>query len=85
MRFQDTPASPPPAIGGDSEAPLAKRKAPPPPTALNLLSFSPSQIVSYLSDQVPWKFVLRKEIFLPSETLDNPVAVDLVFKQVRAL
>jgi myosin-15 len=34
--------------------------------------------------QVPWKLTLRKEVFLPGETLDNPTVVDLVFHQLVA-
>ena len=40
--------------------------------------------LSYEADALPFFFRVRKEVFTPNETLDNPVAVDLVFQQIVA-
>ncbi|XP_038136248.1 unconventional myosin-XV [Cyprinodon tularosa] len=36
----------------------------------------------YTYSNVPWKLFLRKEVFYPKENLNNPLTLDLIFKQV---
>ncbi|EDQ87051.1 uncharacterized protein MONBRDRAFT_27813 [Monosiga brevicollis MX1] len=62
------------------------------PTSTNLLETANVGIVkldldealAYESEHVPWKFVLRKEIFLPGETVEDARATDVVFNQIVA-
>ncbi|XP_075926028.1 unconventional myosin-XV isoform X2 [Petromyzon marinus] len=37
---------------------------------------------TYIYSKVPWKILLRKEVFYPKESLNNPMVVNLLFKQV---
>jgi hypothetical protein len=78
-------APPPPTVSvtGDDDLSFLKRKAPPPPPQIATHTFNPAMAVSYSSDLVNWALKLRKEIFMPSESLDHPVAIELVFRQVR--
>ena len=79
------PGAPQPTTGlpaiPEAEA-LSKRKAPAPPAPLNHLVFTPASAVEYVAAQVPWRMKLRKEAFSPSEVLESPVAIDMIFKQV---
>lgn len=43
---------------------------------------SPSETLQYDGDCVRWRFRLRKEVFLPGETLANATSVDLIYHQV---
>ncbi|XP_034449270.1 unconventional myosin-XV isoform X4 [Hippoglossus hippoglossus] len=36
----------------------------------------------YTYSNVPWKLYMRKEVFYPRETLNNPLTLDLIFRQV---
>ncbi|KAM4531771.1 unconventional myosin-XV-like [Odontesthes bonariensis] len=36
----------------------------------------------YTYSNVPWKLYMRKEVFYPKETLNNPLILDLIFRQV---
>ncbi|XP_070398919.1 unconventional myosin-XV [Nothobranchius furzeri] len=36
----------------------------------------------YTYSSVPWKLYMRKEVFYPKETLNNPLILDLIFRQV---
>ncbi|XP_058510682.1 unconventional myosin-XV [Solea solea] len=36
----------------------------------------------YTYSNVPWKLYMRKEVFYPKETLNNPLSLDLIFRQV---
>ncbi|KAM9745591.1 unconventional myosin-XV isoform 1-T1 [Menidia menidia] len=36
----------------------------------------------YTYSNVPWKLYMRKEVFYPKETLNNPLNLELIFKQV---
>ncbi|XP_036068960.1 unconventional myosin-XV [Oryzias melastigma] len=36
----------------------------------------------YTYSNVPWKLYLRKEVFYPKETLNNPLVLDLIFRQI---
>ncbi|XP_029363926.1 unconventional myosin-XV [Echeneis naucrates] len=36
----------------------------------------------YTYSNVPWKLYMRKEVFYPRETFNNPLILDLIFKQV---
>ena len=94
--FPDSPLPPPPESSlhpamprtpskqplVPEDGPLVKRKAPAPPPQLNSLQFSPTAWFTYAPKAVPWSLQLRKEVFSPSEILDNPVAIELIFKQV---
>ncbi|XP_076608369.1 unconventional myosin-XV [Chaetodon auriga] len=36
----------------------------------------------YTYSNVPWKLYMRKEVFYPKETFNNPLILDLIFRQV---
>ncbi|XP_008286228.1 unconventional myosin-XV [Stegastes partitus] len=36
----------------------------------------------YTYSNVPWKLYMRKEVFYPKETINNPLILDLIFRQV---
>ncbi|XP_077381905.1 unconventional myosin-XV [Festucalex cinctus] len=36
----------------------------------------------YTYTNVPWKLYLRKEVFYPKDSFNNPLALDLIFKQI---
>uniref|UniRef100_A0A3Q1H7Z5 Myosin XVA n=1 Tax=Acanthochromis polyacanthus TaxID=80966 RepID=A0A3Q1H7Z5_9TELE len=36
----------------------------------------------YTYSNVPWKLYMRKEVFYPKETFNNPLVLDLIFRQV---
>uniref|UniRef100_A0A3Q3RQT3 Myosin XVA n=1 Tax=Mastacembelus armatus TaxID=205130 RepID=A0A3Q3RQT3_9TELE len=36
----------------------------------------------YTYSNVPWKLFMRKEVFYPKETINNPLVLDLIFRQV---
>ncbi|XP_038551772.1 unconventional myosin-XV [Micropterus salmoides] len=36
----------------------------------------------YTYSNVPWKIYMRKEVFYPKETFNNPLILDLIFRQV---
>ncbi|KAJ8363986.1 hypothetical protein SKAU_G00128170 [Synaphobranchus kaupii] len=36
----------------------------------------------YTYTNVPWKIYLRKEVFYPKDSFNNPLVVDLIFKQI---
>ncbi|XP_041868353.1 unconventional myosin-XV [Melanotaenia boesemani] len=36
----------------------------------------------YTYSNVPWKLYMRKEVFYPKETLNNPLMLDLIFRQI---
>ncbi|KAL6102536.1 myo15a [Pungitius sinensis] len=36
----------------------------------------------YTYSNVPWKLYMRKEVFYPKETLNSPLVLDLIFRQV---
>nr|XP_057906331.1 unconventional myosin-XV isoform X2 [Doryrhamphus excisus] len=36
----------------------------------------------YTYTNIPWKLYLRKEVFYPKETLNDPLMLDLIFKQI---
>ncbi|XP_078807147.1 unconventional myosin-XV [Oryzias latipes] len=36
----------------------------------------------YTYSNVPWKLYMRKEVFYPKETLNNPLVLDLIFRQI---
>ena len=43
----------------------------------------PPSNTHYTYDRVPWTLKIRKEVFSPTETLNSPLAINLVFCQVR--
>ncbi|KAM6055069.1 LOW QUALITY PROTEIN: unconventional myosin-XV [Chlamydotis macqueenii] len=36
----------------------------------------------YAYHNVPWKIYIRKEVFYPKESVDNPLLLDLIFRQI---
>ena len=42
----------------------------------------PPSNTHYTYDRVPWTLKIRKEVFSPSETLNSPLAINLIFCQV---
>lgn len=44
--------------------------------------FPPSTAAFFTYNRIPWKLLVRKEVFSPSEKLTNPLAVHLVFCQI---
>uniref|UniRef100_A0A672YL69 Myosin XVAa n=1 Tax=Sphaeramia orbicularis TaxID=375764 RepID=A0A672YL69_9TELE len=36
----------------------------------------------YTYTNVPWKLYMRKEVFYPKETLNNPLILDMIFRQI---
>ena len=45
----------------------------------------PPSTTHYTYDRVPWTLKIRKEVFSPSETLNSPLAINLIFCQVCLL
>ena len=43
----------------------------------------PPSTTHYTYDRVPWTLKIRKEVFSPSETLNSPLAINLIFCQVQ--
>merc|ERR1719242_2887803 len=42
----------------------------------------PPSTTHYTYDRVPWTLKIRKEIFSPSETVQSPLAINLIFCQI---
>jgi len=42
----------------------------------------PPSTTHYTYDRVPWTLKIRKEVFSPSETLNSPLAINLIFCQI---
>ncbi|XP_068102481.1 unconventional myosin-XV [Hyperolius riggenbachi] len=80
------PASPPPVSH------VRPTTAPPPVSVSRELSEEQENIQTQLHRQyseeyytytnVPWKIYIRKEVFYPRDSFNNPLILDLVFKQV---
>ena len=45
----------------------------------------PPSNTHYTYDRVPWTLKIRKEVFSPTETLNSPLAINLIFCQVKHL
>lgn len=42
------------------------------------------EAMMYEPSKLPFRVVLRKEVFVPNEQLENPIVIDLVFRQIVA-
>uniref|UniRef100_A0A7N6C2Q6 Myosin XVAa n=1 Tax=Anabas testudineus TaxID=64144 RepID=A0A7N6C2Q6_ANATE len=62
---------------------LKDQMANPPQPVLNLPpNFHLNYDEYYTYSNVPWKLYMRKEVFYPKETFNNPLILDLIFRQV---
>ena len=43
---------------------------------------SPYSNVHFAYNRVPWTLKIRKEVFSPSESINSPLAINLIFSQV---
>ncbi|XP_028311141.1 unconventional myosin-XV isoform X2 [Gouania willdenowi] len=62
--------------------PLVSRDLPVEEEIIQTQLHSRSSDEYYTYSNVPWKLYLRKEVFYPKETFNNPLVLDLLFRQV---
>ncbi|KAM8825452.1 unconventional myosin-XV-like isoform 1-T1 [Synchiropus picturatus] len=75
-------------VGGPASAntspapPLVSRELPVEEEIIQTQLHSRTSQDYYTYNNVPWKLFMRKEVFYPKETVNNPLVLDLIFRQV---
>ncbi|XP_040927699.1 unconventional myosin-XV [Betta splendens] len=71
-----------PSAGAGPAPPPVSRELPVEEEVIQTQLHSRTSEEYYTYSNVPWKLFVRKEVFYPKETFNNPLILDLIFKQV---